>query len=331
MKAIVHRRYGPPDVLRLEEIDKPTAADGEVLVKVHAASVNAGDWRVIRGEPLALRLASGLLRPRHRVPGADVAGRVEAVGRHVTRFQCGDDVFGDISRSGFGAFAEYVSVPEAALVSKPTNLSFEEAAAVPAAGVTALQALRDTARMQRGQKVLINGASGGVGTFAVQIAKALGAVVTGVCSTRNVNLVRSLGADHVIDYTREDFTRNGERYDVIVAVNGYHSIWDYKRALSPAGVYATSGGSGAQMAEAMFLGPCLSLIGSKTMGNMLMKPRQADLVALKDLVEAGKIAPVVERRYALREVPDAIRYVEEGHARGKVVITVSAADHAAKS
>ena len=325
MKAIVCRKYGSPDVLRLEELEKPTPKDHEVLLKVHAASANAGDWHLLRGEPFPVRLMFGLLKPRHKILGADVAGRVAAVGRNVSEFQPGDEVFGDISVCGFGAFAEYVCVTENALVLKPANLSFEEAAAVPAAAVTALQGLRK-GQIQPGQKVLVNGASGGVGTFAVQIAKSFGADVTGVCSTRNLDRVRSIGADHVIDYTREDFTQNGRRYDLILAANGYHSIGDYKRALSPNGIYVMTGGSGAQMFQAMFLGPWLSMVGNKKMGNLLMKPNKKDLVFVKELLEAGKVVPVIDRRYPLNEVADAIRYLEEGHARGKIVITLEHAN-----
>ena len=325
MKAIVCRKYGSPDVLQLEEIEKPTPKDHEVLLKVHAASANAGDWHLLRGEPFPVRLMFGLLKPRHKILGADVAGRVAAVGRNVSQFQSGDEVFGDISVCGFGAFAEYVCVTENALVLKPANLSFEEAAAVPAAAVTALQGLRK-GQIQPGQKVLVNGASGGVGTFAVQIAKSFGADVTGVCSTRNLDRVRSMGADHVIDYTQEDFTQNGQRYDLILAANGYHSIGDYKRALSPNGIYVMTGGSGAQMVQAMFLGPWLSMVGNKKMGNLLMKPNKKDLVFVKELLEAGKVVPVIDRRYPLNEVADAIRYLEEGHARGKIVITLEHAN-----
>ena len=325
MKAIVCRKYGSPDVLQLEELEKPTPKDDEVLLKVHAASANAGDWHLMRGEPFPVRLMFGLLKPRHKILGADVAGRVAAVGRNVSQFQSGDEVFGDISVRGFGAFAEYVCVTENALVLKPANLSFEEAAAVPAAAVTALQGLRK-GQIQPGQKVLVNGASGGVGTFAVQIAKSFGADVTGVCSTRNLDRVRSIGADHVIDYTREDFTQNGRRYDLILAASGYHSIGDYKRALSPNGIYVMTGGSGAQMFQAMFLGPWLSMVGNKKMGNLLMKPNKKDLVFVKELLEAGKVVPVIDRRYPLNEVADAIRYLEEGRARGKIVITLEHAN-----
>jgi NADPH:quinone reductase-like Zn-dependent oxidoreductase len=322
MKAMVQHAYGPPDVIKLEEISKPVPGDADVLVKVHAASANAGDWRLMRADPFIIRPKFGLLKPKYKTLGADVAGRVEAVGRNVKQFRPGDDVFGNISEYGFGAFAEYVCVPEDALALKPRNLSFEEAAAIPAAALTALQGLRDKGRIQPGQKVLINGASGGVGTFAVQLAKAFGADVTAVCSTRNLDLVRSLGADHVIDYTKENFTRNKQRYDLILAANGYHPIWDYRRALRPRGTYVMTGGALPQALQAMLLGPWISMYGSKKLGNSAMKPNQSDLVILKDFVEAGKLKPVIDRRYTLSQVPDAIRYLEQEHARGKVVITV---------
>jgi len=322
MKAIVYTQYGSPDVLQLKEVEKPAPSDHEVLVKVLAASAAAGDWHLLRAQPFLMRFTSGLLKPKHQILGAAFAGRVETVGRNVTQFQPGDEVFGDVSACGFGAFAEYVSVPEKAVALKPTRLTFEEAATVPVSAVTALQGLRDQGHIQPGQKVLINGASGGVGTFAVQIAKAFGAEVTGVCSTRNVDMVRSIGADYVIDYMQEDFTKNGQRYDLILAVNGYHPISAYQRALSQEGMYVMTGGSMAQMFQAMLLGPWLSKNGSQKMGNLLAKPNQKDLVFVKELLEAGKVVPVIERRYPLREVPEAIRYVEEGHAKGKVVITV---------
>lgn len=256
MKAIVYTEYGPPDVLQLREVENPTPKDDEVLVKVHAASVNYADWAFVRGKLFLVRLmGAGLLKPRNAILGADIAGRVEAVGRNVKQFQPGDEVFGDISACGFGGFAKYVSVPEHALALKPANLSFEESAAVPMAGVVALQGLRDQGQIQPGQKVLIVGASGGNGTFAVQIAQSFGAEVTGVCSTRNLDLVRSIGADQVIDYTREDFTQSGQRYDLILATGGYRSIFDYRRALSPEGTYVMVGGAMAQIYEAMLLGP----------------------------------------------------------------------------
>ncbi len=322
MKAIVNTHYGSPDVLQLKEVEKPAPSDHEVLVKVLAASAAAGDWHLLRAQPFLMRFTYGLLKPKHQILGAAFAGRVETVGRNVTQFQPGDEVFGDVSACGFGAFAEYVCVPEHAVALKPTRLTFEEAATVPVSAVTALQGLRDQGHIQPGQKVLINGASGGVGTFAVQIAKAFGTEVTAVCSTRNVDMVRSIGADHVIDYTQEDFTKNGQRYDLILAVNGYHPISAYQRALSQEGRYVMTGGSMAQMFQAMLLGPWLSKNGSQKMGNLLAKPNQKDLVFVKELLEAGKVVPVIERRYPLREVPEAIRYVEEGHAKGKVVITV---------
>ncbi len=322
MKAIVYAKYGPPDVLELKEVEKPAPKDDEVLIKVHAASANAADWHLLRGDPFLLRLTgTGLLKPKNKILGADVAGRVEAVGRNAKQFQPGDDVFGDISADGWGGFAEYVSVPESALVLKPANISFEEAAAVPMAAVTALQGVRDKGQIQPGQKVLINGASGGVGTFAVQIAKSFGAEVTGVCSTRNLDMARSIGADQVIDYTQEDFTRNGHRYDLIIAANGYQSISDYKRALNPEGIYVMTGGSGAQMFQAIFLGPWISKTGSKKLGNLAAKPNKKDLAFMKELLEAGKVVPVIDRQHTLSEVPEALRYLEEGHAKGKVVIT----------
>ncbi|MGB2783546.1 MAG: NAD(P)-dependent alcohol dehydrogenase, partial [Atribacterota bacterium] len=295
---------------------KPTPKDNEVLVKVHAASVNYSDWAFVRGEPFMVRLiGSGLLKPKHRIPGAEVAGRVEAVGRNVKQFQPGDEVFGDLSACGWGGFAEYVSVPENALALKPANMTFEEAAAVPQAAVVALQGLRDKGQIQPGQKVLINGASGGNGTFAVQIAKSFGAEVTGVCSTRNLDMVRSIGADQVIDYTQEDFTKSGQHYDLIFDIAAYRSILDYKRALSPRGIYVLAGGSIARMLQA-------SMTGGKKMTNFSAKPNQKDLIFIKELLEAGKVVPFIDRRYPLSEVADAVRYYGEGHPQGKVVITV---------
>jgi NADPH:quinone reductase-like Zn-dependent oxidoreductase len=323
MKAIVYEKYGPPEVLQLKEVAKPTPKDNEVLVKVHAASVNFADWAFVRGKPFLVRLmGAGLLKPKNTILGADIAGRVEAVGRNVKQFQPGDEVFGDISACGFGGFAEYVSVPEHALALKPANLSFEEAAAVPMAGVVALQGLRDQGQIQPGQKVLIVGASGGNGTFAVQIAKSFGAEVTGVCSTRNLDLVRSIGADQVIDYTREDFTQSGQRYDLILATGGYRSIFDYRRALSPEGTYVMVGGAMAQVYEAMLLGPFISMTGSRRMVNLAAMPDQEDLVFMKELLEAGKVVPVIGRRYPLSEVAEAVRRYGERHATGKIVITV---------
>ena len=322
MKAIVCTKYGSPDVLKFEEVQKPVPGDDEVLIKVHAAAANAGDWHLMRADPFMIRLMYGLQKPKHEILGTDVAGCVEAIGKNVTQFQPGDEIFGNMSSSGFGAFAEYVCAPENSIALKPSNITFENAAAVPSAAGTALQALRDKGQIQSGQKVLINGASGGVGTFAVQIAKAFGAEVTAVCSTGNMEMVRSIGADHVIDYTKEDFTQNGQQYDLILAANGYHPISDYKRALSPTGIYVMTGGSTAQMFQAMTIGPWISMTSSKKMSNMMAKPSQKDLVFMQELLETGKVVPVIDRRYPLSEVPDAIRYLEEGHAKGKVVITI---------
>jgi NADPH:quinone reductase-like Zn-dependent oxidoreductase len=320
MKAIVRETYGPPDVLHLEEVPLPTLRDGDVLVRVRAASANAGDWHLLRGTPLPFRLVAGLRIPKFKIIGTDVAGHVEAVGRNVTQFRPGDEVFGELSRCGFGAYAEFAAAPEKALALKPANLSFEEAATLPTAGCTALQGLRK-GRIQRAQRVLLNGASGGVGTFAVQIAKSFGTEVTAVCSTRNVDMVRSIGADHVIDYTKDDFATHGQRYDLILATNGDRSIWDYRRALTTDGCYAMTGGSNRQLTEALLFGPLLS-IGRQQFGNVLMKPNQEDLLVLKELCESGKVRPVIDRRFPLSEVSSAVRYIEDGHARGKVVVTM---------
>ncbi len=320
MKAIIYHEYGSPDVLRLAEVEKPIFQDDEVLVKVHAASVNARDWHLLTADIFLVRLMGGGLRkPKDTILGADFAGRVEAVGKNVTQFQPGDEVFGCQS----GGFAEYICARESVLALKPANLSFEEAAAVPIAGVTALQGLRDQGQIRAGQKVLINGASGGVGTFAVQLAKYFGAEVTAVCSTRNLDQARSLGADQVIDYTREDFTQKGQQYDLILAANGYHPLSAYKRALTPKGIYVMAGGSAAQIFEAMLLGSLMSIRGDKRLGGVSAKIDQKDLITLKELLEAGKVIPVIDKRYPLSEIPEALRYLGAGHARGKIVITVS--------
>ena len=321
MKAMVRHTYGSPDVLRLEEVPNPTPGERDVLVRVHAAAANAGDWHLLRGTPFPFRLVAGLLKPKHTIIGTDVAGRVEAVGRQVSQFKPGDDVFGELSRSGFGGYAEYVVAPETALAVKPSNASFEEAAASPTSGLTALQGLRK-GKIRQGQHVLIHGAAGGVGTFAVQIAKSFGTEVTAVCGPRSVDVVRSIGADHVLDYTRDDFAQAGQRYDLILAVNGDRSIWDYRRALNRNGAYIMTGGSNRQLLQSLLYGPLLSL-GNQKFGNLLTRPSQPDLLFLKDLIERGKVTPVIERRYTLREVPEAIRHVEEGHARGKVVVTIA--------
>jgi NADPH:quinone reductase-like Zn-dependent oxidoreductase len=323
VKTVVYTQYGPPDVLHLQEVEKPVPKDDQVLVQIRAASVNAADWHLLTADIFLVRLMTGLLKPRYTILGADIAGRIEAVGRNVKQFQPGDEVFGDIFTRGSGGFAEYATAPESALALKPANLSFEQAAAVPLAAVTALQALRDQGHIQPGQKVLINGASGGVGTFAVQIAKAFGAQVTAVCSTRNVDLARSLGVDQVIDYTQQDFTRTGQQYDLILAANGYHPLSAYKRALAPTGIYVMVGGAPAQMFEAILLGAWMSEREGRKMGGFTAQANQKDLLALKELLEKGLVVPVIDKRYPLSEVPEALRYLGAGHARGKVVITVA--------
>ena len=317
MKAIVYAEYGSPDVLQLKEVERPTPRDNEVLVKIYAASANAADWHLMRAEPFLARLENGLLKPKNTKLGADVAGRVEAVGRNVTQFQVDDEVFGSMPLNELGGFAEYVCANEDALALKPTRLTFEQAAAVPLAAFTALQGLRDKGQIQPGQKVLINGASGGVGTFAVQTAKSYGTEVTGVCSTRNLDMARSIGADHVIDYTKEDFTRNGQRYDLIFDAVGNRSVSDYQRALSPNGICAVAGFTSlSRLFQIM-------LLGGKKIGLMeTAKANKKDLLFIKELLEAGKVVPVIDRAYPLSEVPEAIRYLETGHAQGKVVITV---------
>jgi NADPH:quinone reductase-like Zn-dependent oxidoreductase len=319
VKAIAQTSYDPPDALQYLETAKPSPKDHEVLVRVHASSVNAMDWRLFTFPRFVRRLIGlGLRRPKYSSCGADVAGQVEAVGPAVTQFQPGDDVFGVLR----GAYAEYACGPESKLVLKPAGVSFEAAAAVPVAGLTALQALR-AARVQPGQTVLINGAGGGVGTFAVQIAKAFGAEVTAVCSTRNQEVARAIGASHVIDYTREDFTKSGRRYDVIIAANGYHSIFAYKRALNPNGIYVVLGGAMLQMLQQVVLGPTLLRFDTRRFRGLMANVNQKDLLSLKDLLEAGQIAPVIDRRYPLADVAGAITYLCAGHSSGKVVINVS--------
>jgi NADPH:quinone reductase-like Zn-dependent oxidoreductase len=324
MKAIVYTQYGSPDVLQLQEVEKPSPKEDEVLVKIHAASANPADWHTMRGAPFLARLVNGLFKPKHPRLGADLAGRVEAVGRNVTQFQVGDDVFGCLPLNAMSSFAEYASANEDALAMKPAKMTFEQAAAVPLAALTALQGLRNKVQIQPGQKVLINGASGGVGTFAVQIAKSFGAEVTGVCSTRNLDMVRSIGADHVIDYTREDFTNSRQQYDLIYCAVGNRSISDYKRALKPQGICVIAGFTNLRLLfEHMILGPRRSKVGGKRVGLMeTMKSNKKDLVFMKELLEAGKVKPVIDRGYPLSEVAEAIRYLEQGHARGKVVITL---------
>lgn len=321
MKAIVYHNYGSPDVLQYKEVAKPTPGDGEVLIKVRAASVNPLDWRVMRGRPYFIRLMTGLRKPKETRIGVDVAGQVEAVGGSVTGFKPGDEVFGACE----GALAEYACASESALVTKPENVTFEQAAAVNVAACTALQGLRDSGRIQAGQKVLINGAAGGVGTFAVQIAKAYGAEVTGVCSARNAEMVRSIGADHVIDYTQEDFTKSGRRYDLLFDLIGNRPLSACRRALSPDGTYVVAGGpDGGWLGplRPMLKAPVLSPLVSQKLVMLMSKVSQEDLVVIRGLMEEGKVRPVIDRRYSLSEVPEAIRYLEEGHARGKVVVTL---------
>ncbi len=314
MKAIVCPKYGPPDVLELKEIEKPVPRDNEILIRVRAASVNPLDWTTMRGTPYIGRALTGLRKPKNTRPGVDLAGQVEAVGRDVTQFQPGDEVFG----ASRGTFAEYVCTQGKALALKPANLTFEQAAAVPVAGFTALQGLRDKGRIQPGQKVLVNGSTGGVGTFAVQIAKAFGAEVTAVCSTRNVDMVRSLGADQVIDYTQENFTQSGQLYDLLLDSVGNHSLSACRRVLSPTGTYVMVGGPLTHILMVLVL----SRFVSQSLVFYIATTNKEDLVFLKELIEAEKVTPVIDRRYTLSEVPEAIRYLGEGHARGKVVINL---------
>ena len=331
MKAIVQTEYGSPDVLTLAEVEKPAVTDNGVLVRVHATSVNAGDWHLMRGSPFLARLVFGLRKPKLRTLGMDVAGRVEAVGQNVTEFRPGDEVFGDISECGFGAFAEYVCVPQDALVIKPDNITFEQAATVPAAALTALHGLRKCGQLQAGQRVLINGASGGVGSFAVQIAKAFGAEVTAVYSSQKMEMMRftkgeastTIGADHIIDYTQTDVTKNSQPYDLILDAAAYRSVFDYLPILTRTGTYVLVGGSTTRLFQVMlFLGPLISLMSRRKVKCFVVRPNQADLIILRDLLEAGKIVPFIDRSYPLSEVPIAIRYVEERHVRGKVAISI---------
>ena len=325
MKAIVYCDYGSADVLKLEDLEKPVPDDDQMLVKVRAASINPLDWHFMRGTPKLMRIGTGLRKPKSIRLGVDYAGTIEAVGKNVTQFKAGDDVFGGKT----GALAQYVCVrADRAVTLKPANVTFEQAASVPIAAITALQALRDDGQLQPGQKVLINGASGGVGTFAVQIAKSFGADVTGVCSTRNLELVRSLGADQVIDYTKEDFTRSERRYDLILDNVGTQPLSGFRRVLTPKGICVMVGGGGPN--DGQWIGPMsrplkallISPFVSQKMGMMMAELNNKDLTILADLMQAGKLTPVIDRQYKLSEVPDAIRYLEEGHARGKVIITV---------
>ncbi|MBB5315963.1 NAD(P)-dependent alcohol dehydrogenase [Tunturibacter empetritectus] len=320
MKAILRTQYGPPDLLQFAEVATPVPGEREVMIKLCAAAVNPLDLYLMKGAPWDRM--PGLRRRKPMILGCDVAGRVEAVGKAVNGFQAGDEVFGVTGFKGQG-FAEYVCVAEENLGPKPGNLTFEEAAAVPVAAITALQGLRDKGRIRPGSKVLVEGASGGVGTFAVQIAKAFGADVTAVCSTRNVEIARSIGADRVIDYTKEDFTRDAQRYDLILGANAHHSILDYRSALTENGVYVAAGGGLFQIFEVFVMAPVLSRMGRKKMGFFLTKVTRKDLDFMKDLLESGKVVPVIDRRYRLSEAAEALRYLAEGHAQGKIVLTVS--------
>ncbi|MBE2183684.1 MAG: NAD(P)-dependent alcohol dehydrogenase [Anaerolineae bacterium] len=330
MKAILFTAYGSPDVLQFKEVDRPAPAPGEVLVKVYAAAANPLDWHFMRGAPFIARLGNGLRKPKNHILGADLAGEVIAVGQHVTAFQPGDQVFGEI---GLGAFAEYVCVKERSLALKPANVSFEQAASVPVVGFTAVQGLRDFGKVAAGQKVLVNGASGGVGSFAVQYAKAMGAEVTGVCSARNLELVRSIGADHVLDYAAVDFTANGQKYDLIYDAIGNRSVGDYRRALKPGGRCVVAGFiSFPRMLTHAIWGGISSKFSDAAVGIMgSARPNQADLLVIKDLLETGKIVPVIDRHYPLSQTADAIRYLETGRARGKVIINIAPASELAAS
>jgi NADPH:quinone reductase-like Zn-dependent oxidoreductase len=322
MKAARYTTYGPLEVLHLEELPQPSPGVSEVLVKIRASSVNFGNVTLIKGKPFISRFWSGLFKPKHTIPGSDISGHVEAVGRDVTQFKPGDEVYGDLSGCGFGGYAEYVTCPQEVLALKPENITHEEAATVPQSGLVALQGLRDKGKIREGQKVLIYGASGGNGTFAVQIARAFGTEVTGVCSTRNLEMVRSIGSDHVIDYTREDFTESGELYDLIFATAGYRSIYDYRHALSPEGIYVSAGGAMKQVNQGMMLGPMLSKKGGKKLTYLYQRPNQEDLIIMKELIESGKVTPVIDRVFPLGEIRQALMYYSGGHSRGKVVIAI---------
>jgi NADPH:quinone reductase-like Zn-dependent oxidoreductase len=321
MKAVVYARYGPPEVLRFTDVEKPAPKDKEVLVRVHAVSLNRSDWEGLRGKPLYSRI-TGPFRPRYHILGSDIAGRVEATGRDATLFQPGDEVFADIL-SSMGGFAEYVCAPESTLARIPAGMTYEEAAALPQAGAIALQGIRDKGQVQPGQKVLINGAGGGSGMYAVQLAKLSGAEVTGVDNTEKLEFMRSLGADYIIDYTREDFTENGRTYDVILHLAGHRSIFAHKGSLLPGGRYLYVGGSVATLLQALLIGPLIGRAEGKKLRLLAVRLGAQHLAPIVELCQAGKITTVIDRRYRLHEVPEALRYLGEGHAKGKVVITVN--------
>jgi NADPH:quinone reductase-like Zn-dependent oxidoreductase len=320
MKAIVQSKYGSPDVLQLEEVEKPTPRDDEVLIKVHAVSINGSDWEGLRGKPLYARIG-GLRKPSNKILGSDIAGRVEMVGRNAREFQPGDEVFGE-TMVYRGGFAEYACAPEKGLARKPASLTFEAAATIPQGGVIALQGMRDQGRVQPGRKVLINGAGGSAGMFAVQLAKSYGAEVTGVDNTGKLDFIRWLGADHVIDYTREDFTKTGKQYDLILDLVAHRSVFALKRALRPNGSYFFVGGSVAILFQVLLLGPWIRRTSGRNIRLLAVQPNRKDLVSITELCEAGKVIPMIDRRYPLSEVPNALRYVGAGRARGKVVITM---------
>jgi NADPH:quinone reductase-like Zn-dependent oxidoreductase len=324
MKAIVYTEYGPPEVLKLVDVERPFPKDDEVQIEIHAVSVNGSDWEGLRGKPLNARFG-GLLKPRHQILGSDIAGRVEMVGRNIKRFRLGDEVFGDNLPRG-GGFAEVVCVPETTLARKPATMTFEEAAAIPQGAVIALQGIRDKGRVQPGQNVLINGAGGSAGMFAVQLAKSYGAKVTGVDSAGKLDFVRSLGADHVIDYTQKDFTQDGKQYDLILDMVAHRSVFAYERALRPGGSVFVVGGSAATLFQILFLGPWIRRATGKRMRILAVHPNLDDMDYMAGLCEAGKVVPVIDRRYPLSEVPEALRYLGEGHARGKVIISMEAND-----
>ncbi len=322
MKAAVYTEYGSPDVLQFKEVEKPIPKDDEVLIRLHAASINSWDWDMLTGRPLEYRLLHGLLKPKKtNILGCDVAGRIEAVGKNVQQFHAGDDVFGDLSAGSWGGFADYVCAGESELSLKPAGMTFEAAAATPQAGLLAMQGLCDQSEIGPGRRILINGAGGGVGTFAIQIAKSYGAEVTGVDSTGKLDMLRSLGADHVIDYTKEDFTQNGKSYDLILDVKTERSIFDYRRALGSNGIYVTVGGRSSRILQLVLLGPLIAIAGSKQLTVLMHKPNKG-LDALKVLFESGSVKPVIDRCFPLSQTAEALRYFGEGHFIGKVVITI---------
>ncbi len=320
MKAIVYHEYGSPDVLKLEEVQKPTPADNQLLIKVYAVSLNRSDWEGLTGKPLYARIG-GLIKPNNRIPGSDIAGTVEAVGKDVKQFKPGDEVFGLMLNYG-GGFAEYACKSEKALALKPAGMTFAEAAAIPQAAFIALQGIREKGQVQPGQKVLINGAGGGAGTFAIQLAKLAGAEVTGVDNTEKLELMQSLGADHVIDYTKEDFTQNGQQYDLILDVIAHRSVFAYQRSLSPNGSYFMVGGSAATMFQSLLLGPWIRRTTGKKISLLMVQTDARDLIYITELIESGKVVTVIDKRYTLSDTAEALRYLGEGHAKGKVVITM---------